>query len=108
MRPRRDTSESETEKARVEEERDEEGLGLFAIRSGGHSPISGAASLREGVVIDLSRFCEVTLAEDGRTVVIGTGARWMDVSKVLDEKGLAVVGGRSSTVGVGGLLLGGM
>lgn len=31
----------------------------------------------------------------------------MDVSKVLDEKGIAVVGGRNSAVGVGGLTLGG-
>lgn len=31
----------------------------------------------------------------------------MDVSKVLDKRGLAVVGGRNSAVGVGGLTLGG-
>lgn len=81
--------------------------GVFAIRSGGHSPVAGAASIRGGVVIDLSLFCEVVPAEDGCSVVIGTGAKWRDVSKVLDEKGLAVVGGRNSAVGVGGLILGG-
>ena len=81
--------------------------GLFAIRSGGHSPISGAASIKGGVVIDLSLFCEVTPSEDGLSVDIGTGAKWMDVSKILDGKGLAVVGGRNSAVGVGGLTLGG-
>lgn len=81
--------------------------GLFAVRSGGHSPVAGAASIKGGVVIDLSLFCEVTPSEDGSSVVIGTGAKWMDVSKVLDEKGLAVVGGRNSAVGVGGLILGG-
>ncbi len=82
--------------------------GLFAIRSGGHSPVSGAASIKGGVVVDLGFFCEVTLLEDGSSVAIGAGAKWMDVSKVLDEKGLAVVGGRNSAVGVGGLTLGGM
>lgn len=81
--------------------------GLFAIRSGGHSPVAGAASIKGGVVIDLGLFCEVTPSEDGSSVTIGAGAKWKDVSKVLDEKGLAVVGGRNSAVGVGGLTLGG-
>lgn len=81
--------------------------GLFAIRSGGHSPVSGAASIKGGIVIDLGLFCEVTPSEDGSWAVIGAGAKWMDVSRVLDEKGLAVVGGRNSAVGVGGLSLGG-
>ena len=81
--------------------------GLFAVRSGGHSPIAGAASIKGGVVIDLSLFCEVTPFEDGSNVVIGAGAKWMDVSNVLDKEGLAVVGGRNSAVGVGGLTLGG-
>ncbi|MCJ1282285.1 hypothetical protein MMC26_001608 [Xylographa opegraphella] len=81
--------------------------GLFAVRSGGHSPVPGAASIKGGVVIDLSLFCAVAPSEDGSSVVIGAGAKWMDVSKVLDEKGLVVVGGRNSSVGVGGLTLGG-
>ncbi|SLM38048.1 fad binding domain protein [Lasallia pustulata] len=42
-----------------------------------------------------------------RDVAIGAGTKWMDVSKVLDKKGLAVIGGRNSAVGVGGLTLGG-
>lgn len=81
--------------------------GLFAIRSGGHSPVPGAARIKGGVVIDLGLFCKVTPSEDGSSVAIGAGAKWMDVSKVLDEKGLAVIGGRNSAVGVGGLTLGG-
>ncbi|MCJ1298938.1 hypothetical protein MMC08_001729 [Hypocenomyce scalaris] len=62
---------------------------LFAVRSGGHSPIP------------------VVPSKDGSSVRIGTGARWLDVSKTLDEMGLAVAGGRNSAVGVGGLTLGG-
>jgi hypothetical protein len=81
--------------------------GLFAVRGGGHSPLPGAASIDDGVVIDLSRFCEVTPSEDGTSVVIGGGCKWADVSKFLDRRGLAVVGGRNSAVGVGGLTLGG-
>ena len=85
----------------------ERGEGLFAVRSGGHSPVPGAASIKGGVVIDLGLFREAVPSDDGSSVTIGAGAKWMDVSKVLDEKGLAVVGGRNSAVGVGGLTLGG-
>ncbi|KAL9084581.1 MAG: hypothetical protein Q9165_008006 [Trypethelium subeluteriae] len=79
--------------------------GLFAIRSGGHSPVAGAASIQDGVLIDLSHFHEVTPSEDRSSVVIGVGAKWVDVSRILDEQGLAVTGGRASAVGVGGLTL---
>ena len=81
--------------------------GLFAIRGGGHSPVSGAASIQGEILIDLAHFREVTPSEDGASVITGAGAKWMDVSKILDEKGLAVVGGRNPAVGVGGLTLGG-
>ena len=81
--------------------------GVFAIRGGGHSPISGAASINGGVLIDLSSFREVEPSKDGSTVTIGAGAKWEEVSTALDERGLAVVGGRNSAVGVGGLALGG-
>ncbi|ORY10764.1 hypothetical protein BCR34DRAFT_341023 [Clohesyomyces aquaticus] len=90
-----------------EEQEKERPNGLFAIRSGGHSPVSGAASIHNGVLIDLSLLCDVTPAEDGSIVAIGAGAKWKHVSQALDEKGLAVVGGRNSDVGVGGLTLGG-
>ena len=85
----------------------EKGEGLFAIRSGGHSPVSGVASIKGGVAIDLCLFREVVPYEDGSSVAIGAGAKWMDISKVLDQNGLAVMGGRNSAVGVGGLTLGG-
>ena len=79
--------------------------GFFAVRSGGVNPGLGAATVQDGVVIDLSLFCEVTPDVDGSTVTIGTGAKWIDVYRILGEKGLIVMGGRSSPVGVGGLTL---
>lgn len=91
----------------LKQEYDKTPKALFAVRSGGHNQVSGAASIERDVLIDLSLFCEVTLSEDKSSVVIGTGAKWMDVSKSLEEKGVAVVGGRNSHVGVGGLTLGG-
>jgi FAD/FMN-containing dehydrogenase len=81
--------------------------GVFAVRSGGHSPVAGASSIKGGALIDLSLFNEVTLSTDGTSVVLGTGCKWVDVYKTLEAKGLAVAGGRNSAVGVGGLTLGG-
>jgi len=80
---------------------------VFAVRGGGHSPIPGASSIRGGVLIDLVRFDEVTPVEGGESVVIGAGNRWIDVYRALEKKGLTVVGGRNSAVGVSGLTLGG-
>lgn len=80
---------------------------LFAIRGGGHSPVAGASSIKGGVLVDLGLFKAVTLSPDRNSVAIGAGCKWIDVSKTLDEQGLAVVGGRNSAVGVGGLTLGG-
>lgn len=80
---------------------------LFAVRGGGHSCVSGAASVNHGVLIDLGHFCEVIPSENGESVSIGAGNTWGCVSKILDTHGLAVTGGRNSAVGVGGLSLGG-
>jgi FAD/FMN-containing dehydrogenase len=79
--------------------------GFFAVRSGGASTTLGAATLQDGVVIDLSLFCDVVLAADGLSVSIGAGARFIDVYRKLDEKGLVTIGGRVPPIGVGGLCL---
>jgi FAD/FMN-containing dehydrogenase len=79
----------------------------FSIRSGGHSNIAGASNIENGVSLDLRDLNRVEVSEDKETAAVGPGARWGDVYAQLDTKGLAVVGGRVSDVGVGGLLLGG-
>lgn len=55
----------------------------------------------------MSKFTQVVLSKDKKTVEIGMGLTWLDVYKALDEHGLAVTGGRVPSVGVPGLLLGG-
>ncbi|RAL15918.1 FAD-binding oxidoreductase [Aspergillus homomorphus CBS 101889] len=80
---------------------------LFAIRGGGQSPLRAAASAKGGVLIDLSHLRGVTVAEDRESVVIGAGCQWVDVTRVLDEMNLGVVGGRNADVGVAGYILGG-
>lgn len=78
---------------------------FFSVRSGGVNPGLGASTVQNGAVVDLSLFTEITPAPDGSTVTLGTGSKWIDVYKTLDEKGLIVMGGRNAPVGVGGLTL---
>ncbi|KAJ0419640.1 hypothetical protein BJY00DRAFT_285658 [Aspergillus carlsbadensis] len=79
----------------------------FAVKGGGHGNHAGVSSIQDGLLIDMSRISGVALSDDESIAGIGAGARWIDVYGVLEEKGLAVVGGRSSTVGVAGFTLGG-
>ena len=79
--------------------------GFFAVRSGGANPANGLAGIEDGVLLDLSLLNEVVVSEDQKSVTVGTGAFWVDVYAKLEERGLAVVGGRSSPVAVGGSTL---
>lgn len=79
----------------------------FAIRSGGHSPVRGLANVDSGIVIDLGLFNSIELSDDRELVDIGPGATWGLVYRTLEPYGLSVAGGRASSVGVGGLTLGG-
>jgi FAD/FMN-containing dehydrogenase len=81
----------------------------FAVRSGGHNPNAGFASVdQSGVLIDLQDLRTLDMQNDEKEVVtIGTGARWGQVYEYLDNRSLGIVGGRDVHIGVGGLLLGG-
>jgi FAD/FMN-containing dehydrogenase len=79
----------------------------FAIRSGGHLPVTGAASQAGGVVLDLRLLNAVEVSPDKGTARIGAGATWGEVYAKLDPLGLSVAGGRAAQVGVGGLTTGG-
>lgn len=79
-----------------------------AIRSGGHTAWAGSANVENGLTIDLSKLNGIVLDGKKEVASIGVGCKWGDVYKKLSEDGLAIVGGRVSKVGVGGLTLGGM
>jgi FAD/FMN-containing dehydrogenase len=79
----------------------------FAIRSGGHTPYAGASNIQDGVTIDLQYISAVEYDANNNLVKVGPGARWNDVFTTLEPLGVITTGGRSSTVGVGGLTLGG-
>lgn len=58
--------------------------------------------------IDLAAVNQVTVAPDQKTTSIGPGNRWLDVYTKLDALNLTVPGGRVASVGVGGLVTGGV
>lgn len=79
----------------------------FAVRSGGHNPNSGFGSVNEtGVLLDLRNLNSIALDSDG-ILRTGPGNTWGELYNFLDPYNVSVQGGRHSTVGVGGYLLGG-
>ncbi|EDU50298.1 FAD binding domain containing protein [Pyrenophora tritici-repentis Pt-1C-BFP] len=78
----------------------------FTVRGGGHST-SGAASIENGIVIDLSEMRKVTVDPEAKTIAAEGGALWEDVDVEAAKYGLATVGGTVNHTGVGGLTLGG-
>ncbi|KAF2741493.1 FAD-binding domain-containing protein [Polyplosphaeria fusca] len=78
----------------------------FVVRGGGHST-SGASSIEDGLVIDLSKLRQVTVDTDKKTIKAGGGTIWEDVDVEAAKYGLATVGGTVNHTGVGGLTLGG-
>jgi hypothetical protein len=79
----------------------------FAIRSGGHTPNAGASNIEDGVTIDLQYMNAVEYDAANNLAKVGAGATWNDVYSTLEPLGVMATGGRSSSVGVGGLTLGG-
>jgi hypothetical protein len=79
----------------------------FAIRSGGHSPLSGWADIEHGVLIALRGLADKAYDERTQTVRVGFGSTWDEVYKLLEGYGRGAVGGRAATVGMG-FLLGGV
>jgi hypothetical protein len=79
----------------------------FAVKSGGHAAFLGASNIDGGVTIDLVNMNNISVDAAGVETQIGPGNRWDDVYTNLEKRGLSVIGGRVSDIGVGGLTLGG-
>ncbi len=80
---------------------------LLSVRSGGHSG-AGFGTNDNGIVIDVSALNSVDVIDkDAGIVRIGAGAHWVDAAKTLHEYGLALSSGDTTSVGAGGLTLGG-
>lgn len=79
---------------------------LFAVKSGGHMPNNGFASIEDGLLISTKHLDQVFYNPDDQTAVIGPGLSWEEAQKGLDGTGRTVVGGRLGGVGIGGYMLG--
>ncbi|OKL58043.1 hypothetical protein UA08_06829 [Talaromyces atroroseus] len=80
----------------------------FAVKSGGHAAFGGSSNIENGLSISLGGLDEIVLSDDQSVVSIGSGNIWVDIYDYLEEYSLAVIGGRVSTIGVGGLTTGGI
>ncbi|KAF2001647.1 Glucooligosaccharide oxidase [Amniculicola lignicola CBS 123094] len=79
----------------------------FALKSGGHGAFAGASSIQGGITVSFKNMKDISLSADKKIASIEPGNTWFDVYTTLQPNNLAVVGGRVSEIGVGGLTLGG-
>ncbi|MER5435919.1 FAD-binding oxidoreductase [Streptomyces sp. NPDC002588] len=77
-----------------------------AVRGGGHS-VAGSALGDGAVVADLRHMRAVAVDPAAQAVRIAGGATMSDLDRACEPHGLATTGGRASTTGVGGFVLGG-
>jgi FAD/FMN-containing dehydrogenase len=66
----------------------------FAIKSGGHDPNPGHSSVKGGVLIALRHINGTIYDKASNTISLKPGGHWVDVMKVLDKEGVAMVAGR--------------
>ncbi|MFG2376167.1 FAD-binding oxidoreductase [Streptomyces sp. NPDC048504] len=78
----------------------------IAVRGGGHS-VAGMALGDGALVVDLRHMREATVHPAAQAVRIAGGATMSELDGATQEHGLATTGGRASTTGVGGFVLGG-
>jgi FAD/FMN-containing dehydrogenase len=77
----------------------------LAVYGGGHG-VTGNAVCDDGVVVDLRPMKRLNVDAEARTCRADAGLTWGELDAATQEHGLAVTGGRVSTTGIAGLVLG--
>jgi hypothetical protein len=78
----------------------------LAVRSGGHS-VPGHSSVDGGIVVDLSRMKAISVDPERQTVWAQPGVTSAELFAATGPHGLVLTTGDTSSVGLGGLTLGG-
>lgn len=77
----------------------------IAVRAGGHS-VAGYSAIDGGVLLDLRPMKEIQVDPFARRARVGPGVTWGEFDRATQEYGLATTGGRMTTTGVAGFVLG--
>ncbi len=77
-----------------------------SVYGGGHN-VTGNAVCDDGITIDLRPMKRIEIEPGARTCRAEAGLTWGELDAATQEHGLAVTGGRMSTTGLAGLVLGG-
>jgi FAD/FMN-containing dehydrogenase len=77
----------------------------MAIRAGGHS-VAGYSTIDDGLLLDLRPMNKIEVDLEARTVRVGPGVTWGELDAATQAHGLATTGGRMTTTGVAGFVLG--
>ena len=77
----------------------------IAVRGGGHA-VAGYSTIEGGLLIDLGPMKQIDVHAVARRVRVGPGVVWGELDAATQEHGLATTGGRMTTTGVAGFVLG--
>ena len=77
----------------------------LAVRAGGHS-VAGYSTVEGGLLLDLRPMNRIEVDAAARTVRVGPGVTWGELDAATQAHGLATTGGRMTTTGVAGFVLG--
>ena len=77
----------------------------LAVRAGGHS-VAGYSAIDDGLLIDLRPMTRIEVDPEARVARVGPGVTWGELDAATQRHGLATTGGRMTTTGVAGFVLG--
>ena len=77
----------------------------LSVYGGGHG-VTGAAVVDAGIVVDMRGMKAIDVDAQARTVRAEAGCNWGEFDAATQAHGLAVTGGRVTSTGIGGLILG--